>query len=117
MAEKFMPYDPAEALDSLDTIAIFLVDAFETGDASHIAAAFNVVARAKDMETLAERVGLSRDQLHQTLGDVENLTLKTALAILGTVGLALTVAPASIGDATSGAPADDDADLAVQPSA
>jgi DNA-binding phage protein len=39
MAEKFTPYDPAAALDSRETIEVFLNDAFETSDAVHISAA------------------------------------------------------------------------------
>jgi probable addiction module antidote protein len=114
MAEKFTPYDPAEALDSLEAIEVYLADAFETGDASHIAVAFNDVARAKGMETLAERVGFSRELLHQSLSGSGNLTLESTLAILAAVGLTLTVAPAPAGveEAKSSVPTDGD-DVAV----
>jgi probable addiction module antidote protein len=98
MAEKFMPYDPADVLDSLEAIEIYLVDAFETGDASHITAAFKDVMRAKGMETLPERAGLSLEQFRKALSDPETISLKSTLAILGAVGLNLTVAPASQDD-------------------
>lgn len=117
MAEEFTPFDPAEFLDSLEAIEVFLADAFETGDASYIAVAFADVARAKGIETLHERLGLSGEQLRQSLSEAGNLTLKATLAMLGAVGLTLTVAPISASDeeAKSGMPTDgDDADLTVQ---
>lgn len=49
MAEPLYDYDPAFALNSEEAIAIFMADAFETGDAAYIAKALGVVARAKGM--------------------------------------------------------------------
>lgn len=96
MAEKFFPYDPATALDSLDAIEVFLTDAFETSDASHIAAAFCDVARAQGMNALVEHTGLSRDQLIQSLGEDGNPSLRTTLELLKAVGLRLAVVPTSV---------------------
>ena len=39
-------------------------DAFETGDATYIAKALGVVARAKGMTEIAKKTGLSREQLY-----------------------------------------------------
>jgi len=89
MAEKFSRYDPADGLDSLDAIEIFLVDAFETGDAAHIAAALDVVARAKGMAEMAAAAGLTQEQLHRSLNADQTPTLKTVLAVMKSVGLAL----------------------------
>lgn len=97
MAEKFFPYDPADALSSPAAIEVFLIDAFETGDAGHIVAAFGDVVRAKGREGLAEQVGLSGEQLHQILTEYSNLTLETTLALLKAVGLTLTVLPSFTG--------------------
>jgi probable addiction module antidote protein len=96
MAEKFIPYDPAAALDSAEAIEVFLVDAFETNDAAHIAAAFSDVARAKGMNALAEHTGLSCDQLNRSLSENGNPSLRTTLDILNAVGLRLTVVPTSV---------------------
>lgn len=41
-------YDPSAALGSEEAIAVFLADAFETGDSAYIAKALGVVARAKE---------------------------------------------------------------------
>lgn len=93
MAKSFSPYDPAEALGSIEAIKVFMEDAFETGDASHIAAALGVVARAKGMTELAAKTGLSREQLYRSLSAEGNPTLKTTLSIMKAMGLSLTVAP------------------------
>lgn len=47
MTEKLYTYDPAEALDTPEAIAVFIADAMETGDAAFIAKAMGVVAKAK----------------------------------------------------------------------
>ncbi|MYN20352.1 transcriptional regulator [Rugamonas sp. FT107W] len=75
MAEKFSPYDPAQALGSREAIEIFMADAFETGDAAHIAAALDVVAKAQGLTQL-----------------VGEPSLKTTLALIKSFGLRLTIA-------------------------
>jgi probable addiction module antidote protein len=94
MTEKFSPYDSAEALGSMEAIAIFMADAFETGDAAHIAAALGVVARAKGMTEIAAKTGLSREQLYRSLSAEGNPTLKTILVVMKVIGLALAIVPA-----------------------
>lgn len=59
MKEAIFTYDPADALESPEGIAIFMADAYETGDADHIAQALGVVARAKGMTELAKETGMS----------------------------------------------------------
>ena len=58
MNEPVYDYDPAEALESEESIAVFLADALETGDSAYIAKAMGVVARAKGMTELARETGL-----------------------------------------------------------
>jgi len=89
MVEKFSRYDPADGLDSVDAIEIFLADAFETGDAAHIGAALGVVARAKGMAEMAAAAGLTQEQLHRALNADETPTLKAVLAVMKSVGLVL----------------------------
>ena len=60
MKETIYDYDPAEALENEESIAVFLADALETGDAAYIAKAMGVVARAKGMTELSRETGLSR---------------------------------------------------------
>ncbi|OFA00323.1 hypothetical protein [Duganella sp. HH101] len=75
MAEKFSPYDPTQALNSLEAIEVFMTDAFETGDAAHIAAALDIAAKAQGLTQLAGEP-----------------SLKTTLALMKVLGLRLTVA-------------------------
>jgi probable addiction module antidote protein len=90
MAETLIPYDPAEDLDSDEAVAVFMNRAFETGDAGYIAHAIGVVARAKGMAQIASDTGLSREQLYRTFSGSGNPTLKTTLAVMKALGIALT---------------------------
>jgi probable addiction module antidote protein len=87
--QKTFPYDPADDLISKDGIAIFLKDAFETGDAAYIAKAFGIVARAKGMTELARDTGLSREQLYRSFSEEGNPTLKTIIAVMNALGIEL----------------------------
>tara|TARA_Y100000758_G_scaffold268460_1_gene209468 strand:- start:1952 stop:2245 length:294 start_codon:yes stop_codon:yes gene_type:complete len=90
MKEPIYEYDPAAALSDPESIAIFMSDAFETGDAGYIAKAVGVVARAKGMTQLAKETGLTRNQLYNTFSEKGNPTLKTMLAVMHALGLDLT---------------------------
>jgi len=93
MTEQLHNYDPADALDSPEAIEIFMTDAFESADASYIAKALGVVARAKGMGKAAKESGLSREQLYRSFGEDGNPTLKTMLAVMKTLGLDITTKP------------------------
>lgn len=90
MAEKLYDYDPADALQSDEAIEVFLADAFETGDARHIARALGVVARVKGMTEIARKTGLAREQLYKSLSENGNPTLETILAVLKAIGFEMT---------------------------
>jgi len=90
MAEKFTPYDPAEDLGSIEAIAVFVAEAFETNDVAYISHALGVVARAKGMAEIAKRTGLSREQLYRSFSAEGNPTLKTTLAVMKALGIELT---------------------------
>lgn len=90
MTEQVYNYDPAEALDSQESIAIFMADAFETGDAAYIAKALGVVARAKGMAKIARETGLSREQLYRSFSEKGNPTLKTTLIVMRAIGVDMT---------------------------
>lgn len=90
MTEQIYNYDPAESLDSQESIAIFMADAFETGDAAYIAKALGVVARAKGMAEIAKETGLSREQLHRSFSEKGNPTLKTTLIVMPAIGIDMT---------------------------
>lgn len=89
--EKLTEYDPAEDLGSEEAIAMFMAEALETHDVSYISHALGVVARAKGMAQIAEETGLSREQLYRSFSHRGNPTLKTTLAVMGALGVRLTV--------------------------
>ena len=60
MTESLASYDPAEDLGSDEAIAIFMAEAFQTGNAAYISHALGVVARVKGMAQIAGQTGLSR---------------------------------------------------------
>ena len=90
MAEKLSDFDPAAMLKTDEAIEIFLADAFETGDHSHIAAAIGAAARAKGMSKIARETGLAREQLYKSLSATGNPTLETMMAVLKAMGFGIT---------------------------
>jgi probable addiction module antidote protein len=90
MAQKLTVYDPAEDLASDEAVALFMAAAFETEDASYIAHALGVVARAKGMAQIASETGLSREQLYRSFSANGNPTLKTTMAVMKALGVGLT---------------------------
>jgi probable addiction module antidote protein len=86
MDEKITDFDPAGMLKTDEAVEGFLTDAFETGDAHHIASALGVVARAKGMTKVARETGLAREQLYKSLSMTGNPTLETTLAVMKAVG-------------------------------
>lgn len=89
MGEKLTTFDPAEDLGSDEAIALFMDEAFKTGDVGYIAHALGVVARAKGMTQIATETGLSREQLYRSFSETGNPTLKTTLAVMKALGVEL----------------------------
>ena len=95
MAETFTQFDPAALLETEEDYAVFMADALETGDASYIAKAVGVVARAKGMTQIAEETGLSREQLYRSFSERGNPTLKSTMAVIKALGLQITAKSAA----------------------
>ncbi|MEN1663489.1 addiction module antidote protein, partial [Pseudomonas aeruginosa] len=93
MTEQIYDYDPAQALDSPEAMALFIADALDTGDTAYIAKAMGVVARAKGMTELAKETGLAREQLYKSFSERGNPTLKTMLAVMRALGVDLSARP------------------------
>jgi probable addiction module antidote protein len=93
-AEKLTSYDPAEDLNSETAVAIFIAEAFKTGDPAYIAHALGVVARTRGMAEVASKTGLSREQLYRSFSSRGNPTLKTTLAVMNALGIKLIAKPA-----------------------
>jgi probable addiction module antidote protein len=83
------PFDAAAYLDTPETVAVFLTEAFETGDAAFITHALGVVGRAKGMSALAKETGLSRESLYKALSTTGNPELATIMKVLKALGLRL----------------------------
>jgi probable addiction module antidote protein len=93
MDDKLTTYDPAEDLADDASIAVFMEEAFKTEDASYIAHALGVVARARGMTQIARDTGLSREQLYRSFSENGNPTLKTTIAVMKALGISLTARP------------------------
>ena len=91
MALKVYPFDPAEHLESEEDILYYLEAAMEGNDPKHIASALGDVARSKGMTEIAKKAGLGRQALYSALSESGNPTLETLTAVLGALGLELTV--------------------------
>jgi probable addiction module antidote protein len=95
------PFDAADYLDTPEAIAVFLTEAFETGDATFISHALGIVGRAKGMSALARETGLSRESLYKALSTGGNPELATIMKVLKALGLRLS---ADISDAAPESP-------------
>ncbi|MBO9581233.1 MAG: putative addiction module antidote protein [Sphingobium sp.] len=88
---ELRPFDPAEHLQTEEDILYYLEAAMEGNDPRHIASALGDVARSKGMTEIARKTGLGRQALYTALSESGNPTLETLTAILGALGLELTV--------------------------
>lgn len=92
MAVKTVPFDPAEFLDTEEAQAVYLDEAFATGDLAFIGKSLGVVARARGMTDIAKGAGVSRESLYRALSEEGNPELGTLLKVMGAMGLQLRVA-------------------------
>jgi probable addiction module antidote protein len=95
MTIETRPFDPAAYLDSPEALLAYLKGAFADGDASEIADALGVVARARGMSQLAEDTGLTRQALYKALSSDGNPEFATVLKVIRAFGLRLHPEPAS----------------------
>jgi probable addiction module antidote protein len=83
------PYDTADYLDSPEMIATYLTGAFESEDPALIAKAIGAVARAKGMTDVADKTGLSCENLDRALGGDSKPEFATVLKVLHAMGISL----------------------------
>jgi probable addiction module antidote protein len=88
---KTRSFDAAEHLDSEEAQREYLAAAVESNDPAFIADAIGVVARARGMTDIANRTGVSRQQLYRSLSASGNPTLATLTKVLDAMGLKLSV--------------------------
>ncbi len=92
--DKTTPYDPVDYLESADDIAEYLNAAIEDGNEQLMLAVMRDVVRAMmGMSELAQRTGLSREALYNTLSENGNPRLSSLVEILHALGLELSVRP------------------------
>jgi probable addiction module antidote protein len=63
-------------------IAADINEALESGDASVIAMAIGTVARARGMSAVAEKAGLSRENLYRSMGGEAKPEFGTVIKVL-----------------------------------
>ena len=89
MAIKTLPFDAAEYLDTAESQAELLADAFESGDANYITHALGVVARARGMSNVAKEAGVTREALYRALSEKDDPRLSTLIGVLKALGVQL----------------------------
>jgi len=87
--KKTLPFDAAEYLDTPESQAELIADALQTGNASYIAQALGVVARAKGMTAVAKDSGLAREALYRALSADGDPRLSTLVGVLNALGIQL----------------------------
>ncbi|WP_407525627.1 addiction module antidote protein [Methylobacterium oryzisoli] len=93
MAERLADLDLADMLQSDEAIAVFLTDAFDTGDARHISTALGIAARAAGLDHVASGMGVSLEDVRRSLDGNSNPTLETTLAIMKALGVGMAAVP------------------------
>lgn len=83
-------FDAADYLDDAEAIAIYLEDAFATGDSAYITHALGTVARAKGMTEVSRKSGLSRESLYKALSAEGNPEFATILKVMSALDLKIT---------------------------
>jgi len=86
-------FDAAEYLDTPEPQADLLADAFDSGDATYIAHALGVIARARGMTTVARDAGVTREALYKALSEKGDPKLSTLLGVMKALGVQLTAKP------------------------
>lgn len=92
---KATPFDAAEFLDSPEMIAAYLNEAFESGDHVLITKAIGAAARSQGMAAVAEKAGLSRENLYRALGGEAKPEFGTVIKVLHALGIDLVAQPQS----------------------
>ncbi|MGO8908129.1 MAG: addiction module antidote protein [Bradyrhizobium sp.] len=96
---KTKPFDSAEYLDSPEVIAAYLTEALESGDQALIAKAIGTVARSHGMAAIAEKAGLSRENLYRALGGDAKPEFGTVIKVLHAMGISLVAQPKATSEA------------------
>lgn len=81
-------FDVAEYLDNDELIALYLAETLKEGTDQEFIQALNNVARAKGMNEIAQKAGIGRESLYQTLSSSKP-RFETVRKILGALNIEL----------------------------
>jgi probable addiction module antidote protein len=90
---KTRVFDAATYLDSRETIAAYLSEAFGTRDPAFVTEALGTVARARGMAAIARETGLSRENLYKALSADGHPEFCTVMKVLDSLGVQLHAIP------------------------
>lgn len=93
MAEKLIPFDAADYLDSEETIAEYLSAIMEEDDPDLLLAAIGDVAKARGMAQIARDAGLGRESLYKALQPGAKPRFDTVMKVMKALGVKLHVEP------------------------
>ncbi len=88
-------FDGSEHLEDAESQMELLADAFETGDATYIAHALGVVARARGMTSIAKEAGVTREALYKALSETGDPKLSTLIGVMKALGVKLSASNAA----------------------
>ncbi len=86
-------FDPAEHLKDDEDFAAYLTLVIEEGDASELAHALGVVARARGMSEVAKDSGITREALYKALRSNASPRFDTISKVCAALGVRLVVQP------------------------
>ncbi len=89
MPTQISDFNSALVLDTPEAIEEYLIDAFESEDATVITHALGAVARARGMSQLAAETGLSRQALYKALTSEGNPEFATVMKVANALGFRL----------------------------
>ena len=92
MAIETKKWDASEYLDSPEMIREYLKAAFEDGDPELITLSLGDVAKAQGMTDVAQKTGLSRQNLYKSLGGGQPPKFDTVKRVVEAIGYKLTIA-------------------------
>ena len=93
MPERFTRWDATDYLDTAEDVRLYLEACLneDPGDGSLIRAAFNDIARARNMTQLAQEIGMTREGLYKALGPDGNPGFTTVLRLTRALGMQLRI--------------------------
>lgn len=86
-------FDPADYLNTGETIAAFINDFLQEGDPAMIAEALGIAARAKGMTEVAQESGIAGEELYNALRQEGMPRFETIVRVMKALGLRLVAEP------------------------